>query len=126
MKHWVIRFAVGTLPDLVIVADQCEVSAAGVAAFYAEVPDPRTAGHQNRFPDRIQLVRAFGVGQWRDVEPLAGPPEPDPEAGVIRGARGQEDEDIICQRCPHRRQDHSLQPHGACLQRGCPCGKFTP
>jgi len=97
MKRWVVRFphtvapngAAVARPDITVVADQCEL-VDGVAAFYAErstIPGPAGAHvAQLAYDDNYGLVRAFGVGQWRDVEPLAGPPEPDPEAGVVRGA----------------------------------------
>lgn len=90
MKRWVVRYPVsrGQLVEFAsttVVADRIELSE-GVAAFYVERPDPRTVRGRHTFPDYLELIRAFGVGQWRDIEPLASPPEEttDPEAGVIR------------------------------------------
>jgi len=65
MKRWVVRLpalADGTpLPDIVMVADNLNIEG-GVLIFTR----------------RLRLVRAFGVGQWHNVEPLADVPEPTP------------------------------------------------
>lgn len=123
MKRWVVRrppLPTGfQLLDITVQADRCEL-VDGVAAFYQDVPDPRA---RNRWRPH-ELVRAFGVGQWRDVEPLAsdGSPvqAPDPEAGVIRGAGDG------CRQCGHRASLHQALRGvaGECQRFGCLCEGF--
>ena len=98
MSRWVVRAPHTkevSWSDVTVKADWLDLDH-GVLVFYAdeeqstEVPkgSPTYDGRQAKWVQRHEtvtetvstLVRAFGVGQWRDVEPLAEPPE---EPGML-------------------------------------------
>lgn len=72
MKRWVVRRPFGegnTAPsDITVRADWMEIDH-GALVFYFE--DERHSDGTVTYA----VIRAFGLGQWRDVEPLAEPPE---------------------------------------------------
>lgn len=133
MKRWVVRTS--PLPagdrmnwaEFVVTADRQTIEH-GVLVFerWEEVPvfeDVRTVyptGPEKVVPvqvgteNTLVLVRAFGVGQWRDVEPLA---DPEPEhTGVVR-----EPGDAMCE-CGHFRKTHRTHH---CMALGCSCERFA-
>lgn len=111
MSRWVVR-GVGSL-EITVVADWLDLDH-GVLSFYRdeeqseEVPvgTPVYDGKLAKWTRRTEtvtetvstLVRAFGVGQWRDVEPLAEPPE---EPMILYHANGSNhpDTEPCSERC---------------------------
>lgn len=97
MKRWVVRLptlADGTpLPDIIVRAETMSVEEGALI-----------------FDTDTKIVRAFGVGMWHNVEPLADVPE------------GKS----WCLACGHSRgMHHWLGSPDRCRIATCLCGEFT-